>query len=522
VSISLRPRSLAVALGAAALLVASCAPARQPQPTALPTSPLDVKPAPVETPADAAPAPVETPAQAAPTPIADAYREAAARIIAAATADRRAYDKLAHLTDRIGHRLSGSPALAQAVAWAERVMRAEGHENVRLQKVMVPHWVRGQESAELVAPVARPLVILGLGGSVGTGARGVTAEVVVVDDFAALEKLGEASVKGKIVLYNKRMEPYTPERGSGYGDVVAYRSRGAVAAARLGARAVLVRSVTAHSLRTPHTGAMRYEDKVSKIPAAAIAVEDAALIARLAAAGEPVKVRLTMGARTLPDAESANVIAELTGRERPEEIVVIGCHIDSWDVGQGAHDDGAGCVMMMQALTVLRELDLRPRRTIRAVLFTNEENGLRGAIAYAEGHAGSVAQHVMAMEADSGGFAPHGFSVEGNELALAQMRDIMTLMAPLGATSLEAGDSGADLIPLARAGVPGLGLRTEPSRYFDYHHTPADTLDKVDPAHLAGNVAMAAIAAYVIADMPERFGQAADQPAASGAAPAAH
>ena len=499
---------LAGAAGALSCTPARQAPARAHQPAAQPATPLSVRLLP------AAPAADDPAAQAPPryTPIADAYRETAARIVAAATADRRAYDRLAYLTDRIGHRLSGSQALEQAVAWSMRVLREDGHENVRAQKVMVPHWVRGQESAALVAPVARPLVLLGLGHSVGTGPAGITAEVVVVDSFDALEALGAAGVKGKIVLFNKRMLPWSPERGSGYGEVVAYRSNGAVAAARLGARAVLVRSVTAHSLRTPHTGAMRYDDQVTKIPAAAVSVEDAELIARLVGSGEPVKVRLTMGARTLPDAESANVIAELTGRDAPEEIVLIGCHIDSWDVGQGAHDDGAGCVMMMQALTVLRELGLRPRRTIRVVLFTNEENGLRGAIAYAEAHAGTTANHVMAMEADSGGFAPHGFSIEAGEHALAQMRDIVTLLAPVGASHVSAGFSGADIMGLARAGVPAMGLVTEPSRYFDYHHSHADTLDKVDPVHLAGNVAVAATVAYVIADMPQRFGQPEAEP----------
>jgi carboxypeptidase Q len=491
--------------GALSCTPASRGPRRARQ--ALPVSPLEVKLLPAA-PVESGPALPPPPAS---TPIADAYHEEATRIMAAATADHRAYDKLAHLTDRIGHRLSGSRALEHAVTWAMRVMREDGHENVRAQKVMVPHWVRGQESAALVTPVSRPLAMLGLGQSVGTGLQGITAEVVVVESFEELEKMGAARVRGKIVLFNKKMLPYSPERGSGYGDVVAYRAGGVVAAAKLGARAVLVRSVTAHSLRTPHTGSLRYDDKVAKIPGAAITIEDAELIARLAASGDPVKVRLTMGARMLPDAESANVIAELVGREKPEEIVLIGCHLDSWDVGQGAHDDGAGCVMMMQGLTVLRELGLRPRRTIRVVLFTNEENGLRGAFAYAEAHPDAVTTHVMAMEADSGGFEPYGFSVEGNEHALAQMRDIATLLAPLRAGFVDPGGSGADLIPLARAGVPGLGLRTEGSRYFDYHHTDADTLDKVNPVHLAGNVAVAATVAYVIADMPQRFGQPAGE-----------
>lgn len=493
--------------GVAGTLSCAPAPARAPaharQPAALPVSPLELKLLP-EAPA-ANPAAPTAPAY---TPIADAYREVAARIAAAALADGHAYVRLAYLTDHIGHRLSGSRALEQAIDWSMRVMRADGHENVRAQKVMVPHWVRGQESAALVAPVARPLAMLGLGHSVGTGPSGITAEVVVVESFEELDKLGADRVRGKIVLFNKKMLPYAPERGSGYGEAVQYRSNGAVAAAKLGARAVMVRSLTANSMRTPHTGAMRYDEKVPKIPAAAISIEDAELITRLASSGEPVQVRLTMGARTLPDAESANVMAELVGRDAPGEIVLIGCHLDSWDVGQGAHDDGAGCVVMMQALTVLRQLGLRPRRTIRVVLFTNEENGLRGATTYAESLAGATGSHVMAMESDSGCFAPFGFSVEAGEHALAQMRDIASLLEPLGASRAEPGFSGADIMGLARAGVPSLGLRTEPSRYFDYHHTDADTLDKVDPVHLAGNIAVAATVAYVIADMPQRFGAA--------------
>ncbi|WP_428262236.1 M20/M25/M40 family metallo-hydrolase [Haliangium sp.] len=448
------------------------------------------------------------PAAPADTPIADAYREVAARIQAAALADRRAYDKLAYLTDRIGHRLSGSPALEQAVAWATAQMSAEGHDNVRTQKVMVPHWVRGKESAALLSPVARPLSILGLGNSVGTGPRGVRGEVMVVSSFEALEAEG-AQVAGKIVLYDAPMEPYSSERGTGYGLVAPYRVTGPSRAAQLGAKAVLVRSLTAHSLSTPHTGTLSYQDGAPKIPAAALTVEDTELLVRLAAAGERVEVELKMGARMLPDAESANVIAELVGRERPEEIVLIGAHLDSWDVGQGAHDDGAGCVMMMHALAVLRELGLRPRRTIRVVLFTNEENGLRGALAYASEHGDQIPHHVMALEADSGGFRPTGYRVQGNEHALSQMLDIVTLLEPVGANRAVASFAGADVMPLANAGVPALGLDVDVSRYFDYHHTWADTLDKVDPVHLAQDVAAVATVAYVIADMPDRFGVAA-------------
>ena len=425
----------------------------------------------------------------------------------AALADREAYAKLAYLTDRIGHRLSGSKALERAIDWSVRVMTDEGHENVQAEKVMVPHWVRGDESGEILAPAAHELHVLGLGMTVGTGPDGVEGEVVVIDDFKQLASATDGQLAGRIVLFNKKLPAYDPERGTGYGEVAKYRSAGPSMVAKLGAKAVLMRSITAHSLRSPHTGGLRYEAGAPKIPAAAVTTEDADLIARLSASGDPVRVRLTLGAKYLPDAESANVVAELRGRERPEEIVVIGAHIDSWDVGQGAHDDGAGCVTMMQALTVLRKLDLRPRRTIRVVLFTNEENGLGGARAYYRDHKDEVDRHVMALESDSGAFAPLGFRVQSNDIALRQMQDIASLLESIGATRALKSFSGADLIPLAQAGVPTLGLHVDISKYFDYHHTHADTLDKVDPTHLAQNVAAVAVAAYVIADMPERFGQ---------------
>jgi Zn-dependent M28 family amino/carboxypeptidase len=442
---------------------------------------------------------------ARPTPIADAYREVAARIIADARADKGGWEKLAHLSDRIGHRLSGSPQLDQAIAWAADAMKRDGHD-VRTEKVMVPHWVRGAESARITAPVQRDLVVLALGGSVGTPKGGVKGRVVVVHDWKELEAR-KAEVKGAIVLFNVAMPAWTEEHGSGYGDIVPYRWASASAAAKLGATAVLVRSVTAHSLRTPHTGSMGYAEGVPRIPAAAVTSEDAELLYRLAAAGE-VKIQLELGARTLPDAPSANVIGELRGREKPDEIVLIGAHIDSWDVGQGAHDDGAGCVHVMQALTVLRRLGLQPRRTIRVVLFTNEENGLRGGTGYAEAHAAEVGKHVAALETDAGGYKPIGLEVAvpeaRREKVTAQVADLLSLLAPIGATKVETSDhAGADITPLTRQGVIGLGLRTDGRTYFDIHHTPADTLDKVDPAALADGVSAVAVIAYVLADLPE-------------------
>jgi carboxypeptidase Q len=449
-----------------------------------------------------------------PAPIAERYRAAADAIRSAALSGDGAYRKLERLCDDIGHRLSGSPQLDRALLWAAGAMRDDGHENVRIEPVTVPHWVRGRESLVMVAPREAPLVLLGLGGSVGTPPEGITAEVEVVEDEDGLASLGEGA-RGRIVLFNNAMPPYDPEHGAGYGTAVRFRANGARLASDLGAVACLVRSVTAKSLRTPHTGAMRYGDAAVRIPAAAITTEDAAMISRLRARGVPVTVTLRMEARTLPPAPSGNVVGELRGRERPDEIVVIGGHIDSWDVGQGAHDDGAGCVMAMEAISVLRTLGMTPRRTIRVVLWTNEENGLAGGRAYAADHAAELARHVAAIESDSGGFRPVGLSVECADaarqgIAAAQLRDVVRLLAPIGAMEVETGFSGADVGPMKDAGVVLMGHRVEGSIYFDYHHTPADTLDKVDPEELAQNVAAMATVAYVLADMPERLGASGD------------
>jgi carboxypeptidase Q len=437
----------------------------------------------------------------------DRQRATAAAIIKAARGDDGAYTKLAYLTDRIGNRLAGSPGLTAAIAWAAAEMKRDGHD-VRTEKVMVPHWKRGAERGELIAPHKRALRLLGLGGTVPTPKGGITARVVVVKDWAEL-KAKAAEVKGAIVLYNAPMPAYSEEKGSGYGETVQYRGGGASEAAKLGAVAALVRSVTAHSLHTPHTGAMRYQDGVAKIPAAAVTVEDAALMGRLYAAGLEVKVHLELASEQLPEAESANVIGELRGRELPDEVVVIGGHLDSWDVGQGAHDDGAGCVMMMQAITTLRKLGLTPRRTIRVVLFTNEENGIRGARAYAEAHREEAGKYVLALESDSGGFAPRGFEVQVKDAAarprvLERIGAIAALLESFGATRVREGGSGTDVGPLAEAGVPALGLSVDGRTYFDYHHTEADTLDKVDPQHLADDVAAVAVLAYLVADWPTR------------------
>jgi carboxypeptidase Q len=418
------------------------------------------------------------------------------------------YERLRHLCDVIGPRLSGSAGLEQAVEWTAQTMRDDGLD-VRLQPVMVPKWVRGRESATLLTPREAPLAMLGLGNSVGTPEGGITAEVVVARDFDELAALGP-KVRGRIVLFDAAMPPYDPERGAGYGQTVVYRTAGASRAGAAGAVACLVRSVTAKSLSTPHTGMLRYEKGKPRIPAAAITIEDAQTIRRLVDAGEKVTVRLEMEAHFEADAPSANVIGEIVGREKPEEVVILGAHLDSWDVGQGAHDDGAACIAVSYALKMLSEMELRPRRTIRVVLFTNEENGLRGGREYVNGHANDIARYQAAIEADSGIFRPLGFSTpkandERGERIRARLEEVMRLLEPHGAGRLRDGGGGADIGPMAAFGVPLLGLYVEGSRYFDYHHTHADTLDKVDPDDLAACIGTLASMAYVLAEMPERL-----------------
>jgi len=428
------------------------------------------------------------------------YRERASRIIGAALTSDLAYRRLAWLTDRIGNRLSGSESLQRAIEWAASEMKSDGLEDVHTEKVMVPHWVRGEESLELVEPVHKNLAMLGLGNSVGTSVEGVTAEAVVVHDFDELERLGER-LRGKIVVYNV---PFT-----NYGATVQYRSAGPSRAARYGAVAAIVRSVTPVSLQTPHTGALRYDDAQPKIPAAAVTIEGAEMLERMQQRGEHPRLHLKMSAHFLPDAESANVVAEIRGREKPDEAVVIGGHIDSWDVGAGAQDDGGGIVATWEAVRLLKQLGLRPRRTIRVVLFTNEENGARGGAAYAEAHKAELAGHVLAIESDSGVFRPTGFglSAKATPQARADFVEIAKLLAGLRADHINPDGEGTDISPMMDAGVTGASLDVDGTHYFDIHHTEADTFDKVNPQELASCVASLAVMAYVVADMPERLGQ---------------
>jgi hypothetical protein len=456
---------------------------------------------------------------AAAAELADAYRQTSERVLARALADQGGFHKLEHLTTRIGNRLSGSPALEQAIAWARDGMRAEGLEGVRLQPVRVPRWVRGRESLRVVSPVPREMPMLGLGMSVGTPRDGITAPVVVVRHEDELAALGREKVAGKIVVFAPDWE--------GYGRTVRFRSSGASWAAKLGAVAALVRSATGRSIGSPHTGSLTYAEGVASIPAAAITVEDALWLRRMAALGEPVTLSLQMEAKLEGEADSANVMGEIRGREQPDEVVVMGGHLDSWDVGQGAHDDGCASVAAWQALTILNGLGLRPRRTLRVALWTNEENGLRGGRAYRDALGADVLRHVAAIEMDGGCERPVGFGLTllkpgearlrrgeaqpteppdaRGAAALATVRGLGALFASIDATAARWGGGGADIGPLMREGVPGLSLDTVGERYFDWHHSHGDTLDKVEPEDLRRATGMLAVMGYVLADMKDRL-----------------
>ena len=424
------------------------------------------------------------------------YRLAADSLIRAATADSAAWHRIAELVDTFGPRFSGTPELERSIDWIVAQMQADGLENVHTEPVMVPRWVRGRESATLLAPRQVELHMLGLGGSIGTPAQGIEAEVLVVGSFDELQRRA-SEARGRIVLFDV---PFTT-----YGETVQYRGTGAIAAARAGAVASLIRSVGPFGMQTPHTGGMRYADSVPQIPAAALSMEDAMMLRRMQERGQRPRVRLRMEAHTLPDAPSRNVVAEIRGRELPDEVVVIGGHIDSWDVAPGAMDDAGGCVAAWEAVRLMKALGLRPRRTVRVVLWTNEENGLRGGNAYRDAHRAEIANHVLAIESDAGVFAPQGFGFSGTDAAFAVLQGVGRLLAPIGADSITRGGGGADIGPIMALGVPGMGLQVEGSRYFWYHHTAADTPDKLDPRDVGRSVAALAVMAYVAAEMPERI-----------------
>ncbi len=419
----------------------------------------------------------------------DATQGPLQNILSTARANHGGFDRLADLCDNIGARLAGSEALEAAVEWSVKQLTEVGADKVWTEPVMVPHWVRGHESAQMLSPRSQSLNILGLGGTVAGVVEGDVVVVGAIDDL-------DEGVEGKIVLFDSPMGDSIPTVHE-YGGAVSVRVHGPSAAAAHGAKAVMVRSVTTRSLNTPHTGATVYKEDIPKIPAVAVTTEDSASMARLIRAGTPVRVRIETSGETLEDAPSHNIVGEIRGSKKPREVVLIGAHLDSWDVGQGAHDDGAGVVEVIEALRVIRSLDLQPKRTIRVVLFTNEENGLAGGRAYADAHPPRFRErHIAALESDLGGGAPRFWTAKGTDKQMAWLRG---LAAPLGMPVGEGG-GGSDIRPLADQGVLQIGFRPDDSHYFDVHHTAADTLDKVDPDALAEATAAIAGLAWQLAN----------------------
>jgi hypothetical protein len=428
------------------------------------------------------------------------------RLVDYILANSQGYQTLAYLTDEIGPRLSGSRNAEAAVRWTTQRFRDWGID-VRNERVMVPHWVRGAEHGRLTSHRNQKLSLTALGGSIATPANGITADVIEVTSYEQLAELGGAGkIKGKIVFYNSPMDMQLVESGrafDAYSQAVIFRGIGASRAAEHGAIAAVVRSVASGSLRTPHTGSMFYLDGIRKIPAAAVTTEDAELMHRLLAKGERVRMNLVLTPKQLPDVASANVIAEIRGSERPEEIILIGGHLDSWDLGTGAIDNGSGVSMVMETMRAMKELGLRPKRTIRAVLFMNEENGLRGARQYFENAAKreELHRHVAVIESDAGAAAPVGFisTLEGASLQRIESR--MRVLSRIAKMYFESSKhTGADTSPLTNAGIVGFGLVPDPRHYFDHHHAPSDTLDKVNPKELSQCTAAIAALAYVLAE----------------------
>jgi Zn-dependent M28 family amino/carboxypeptidase len=408
----------------------------------------------------------------------------------------RALELVRSLTMEVGPRSAGSDGDRRAVAWGVERLAASGFDRVWTEPVTVPHWVRGQASAAIVAPFPQSLVVTALGGSAGTPEAGLEAEVVRFETVDDLEAAPADAVRGKIVFLDGRME--RRRDGSGYAETVPNRGRGPAVGSEKGALAVVIRSVGTGTHRFPHTGGTRFAEGVRRIPAAALAIPDADILAHQLEMGKPVRLRLRLTSRFLADAESANVLAEIQGSERPGEIVLLACHLDSWDLGTGAIDDAAGCATVVEAARIAGRH--RPRRTIRVLLAANEEHGLSGARAYAAAHEEEIAGHVLAFEADFGAGAVWAYGSAVNPAAKGFLAASQAALAPLGIEY--AGNEargGADLIPLRQASVPLADLAQDGTYYFDYHHTADDTFDKVDPEALAQNVAAHAVLAWIAA-----------------------
>lgn len=420
-----------------------------------------------------------------------------------------AYKQVAHLANNIGPRLSGSAQAAKAVEYVANELKAIGCA-VQLEKVTVPHWMRGEETATLVQfpgqaeNTAQKIVLTALGASVATSPEGLTSEVVAVKNFDELKSLGREKIGGKIVLFNYPLDKQMAAEGragEAYGEAVVYRSDGPSAAARQGAVACLIRSVGGADYRLPHTGQTDYANDAPKIPAGAVTAEDADLIADLVRQG-PVKMKLVLTPQQLPDVESYNVVGDIKGSDHPEQVVIVSGHLDSWDLGTGAIDDGAGVAVSMEAANLIQKLRLKPKRTIRVIAWMNEENGSRGSKQYAKDH--EREDHFAAMETDLGAGHPIGINIKGKPELKKMLAPVASILQESGAGILNFVEHcGADIEPLEKAGVPAFSPIQDSRFYFNYHHTAADTLDKIAPKELAENSAVVAVAAYALANMEQ-------------------
>ena len=412
----------------------------------------------------------------------------------------KSYDWLRHLTKQIGPRLSGSDGAQKAVDWTKQVMEKEGFDRVFLQEVMVPHWVRGAKEEAYIHNGKQKVTvpIAALGGSVATAPKGVEAQVIEVKSFPELRALGTAKVKGKIVFFNRPMDPTKLNTFEAYGGAVDQRANGATEAAKLGAVGAIIRSMSNRHDDQPHTGGTRYGTGVPLIPTAAISTNGAELLSKSLTENPSLTFYFKQNCETLPDAKSYNVVGEIRGSEKPDEIIVIGGHLDSWDLAEGAHDDGSGCVQSIEVLRIMKALGIKPKRTLRAVMFMNEENGLRGGIRYADLAKQNNEKTIAAIESDEGGFTPRGFGIVGKPEERAKAMRWAPLLAPYGLTDIGPGSGGADIGPLAQTGTVLFGFKPDSQRYFDYHHTPVDRFEAVSQRELELGAASMAALTYLL------------------------
>jgi carboxypeptidase Q len=418
-----------------------------------------------------------------------------------ALSNGKSYEMLHDLTINIGPRLSGSPGAAAAVEWSRHVMEQFGFDSVWLQPVMVPHWVRGQQEVGSIISKKKgtvPVNVCALGGSIGTGPSGIAAGIVEVKSFDELKMLGIKGVQGKIVFFNRPMDPTKIDAFTAYGGAVDQRGGGAAQAVKYGAVAVLVRSMGLNQEEYPHTGGMRYATDGTKIPALAISTKHADALSKLLKEEKDLQFYMENHSVMLEDAPSFNVIGEMKGTEFPKQIIVVGGHLDSWDLAQGAHDDGAGCVQSIEVLRLFNAMGFKPKHTVRAVMFMNEENGLRGGLKYAELAEKNKEKHLVAIESDRGGFTPRGFTMTAPKNVRDKIKSWKPLLEPYGLTDFDQEGGGADIGPLGRQDVPVMEYLPDSQRYFDYHHTREDTIDKVSKRELELGAASMAALVYLI------------------------